>query len=45
MKRNASSKQLIGETIDLLLSYQTNNKDFQNIVITLAMIHANTEGH
>jgi hypothetical protein len=44
MRPHASSEQM-ARAIDLMLEFKTNDKLFQNVVIIMAMIHANQEGH
>jgi hypothetical protein len=44
MRREASREQM-ARAIDQMLSHKTNDRLFQKIVVIMAMIHANTEGH
>jgi hypothetical protein len=40
-----SDKKAMGDVIDAMLSFKTKDKLFQNVVIIMAMIYANEEGH
>jgi hypothetical protein len=45
MRSEASSGQQMAQVIDDMLSHKTDNRLYQNVVIIMAMIHANVEGH
>jgi hypothetical protein len=45
MRREASSKEVMGQAISDMLSFKSKDRLFMKIVVIMAMIHANKEGH
>jgi hypothetical protein len=43
--RTEASREQMAQAIHDMLSFQTNDRLFKNIVTIMAMIHANQEGH
>jgi hypothetical protein len=45
MRREAGTKEVMGQAIHDMLSFKTDDRLFKKVVVIMAMIHANTEGH
>jgi hypothetical protein len=45
MCKHISSKETMAKVIEDLLAFPTKNQTYKNVVIAMAMIYANEEGH